>query len=172
MNSFSGIMVGDFITRDKRMPVYTPNVWDDFEAVVKPADIRRFISTRRYLYGDYLKQRLTIKNNTNQDRDLTYNWMLYWVTDKEHLEEQGGGTRTIPANGEMSTILDDVYLAKAGQYRFKMRLGKQPRDTEMVNFTVLDRDIEMAKRQGTIIAVVITAVVTFLLTYFFSCPPA
>jgi len=160
-----GMIDNDFIISVGNMPVYTPNVWDDFVATVCPSDIRRFVSRKAYLYGDSLKYSLTVHNKADSETELVYVWMLHRVSGKEYLVEQGGGNLTISAKGETETKLKAVYLSLAGQYVFKMRLGKQRKDAEMASFTVLDRDLQMDRRNTLAMAAGISAGVSLGITY-------
>jgi hypothetical protein len=163
---------GEAIVTRGQMPIYKENRWKNWVANLRPIGLRRFVN-KEYLYGDYLRHRLFVENKSDSDAELHYVWLLCRVIDGNRAAiEQGGGKMMVPSKSIVSIELDAVYLKQPGHYQFGMRLGQQPATTQMIYFSVLDRDAINYNRRNTIIAVIVTAVVTFLLTHFFSSPPA
>lgn len=154
----------------KKMPVYRPNIWGDYKAVVRPAGIRRFVSSVPFLNGMQLKYVMTVYNNSPNKEELHYNWILRRLAgDHQVIVEQGRVDSSVPAKGKSSQELDIAYITYKGDYIFDMRFNGQQRDSLMASFELIGRDMYMVKWMTGGIGAAIGAAVAFTITRLSGC---
>ena len=134
----------------KSMPVYRVFKPEGYEVSVMPVGIRKLFKFFPYFIGSKVNLTLSVKNISNEKRELAYQWILYrWDGEKEHEVLHKAGTLTPNLQGKNGEKIH-VDLFIPGVHNLKLRLSQAgqnllPPWPVIASFQILERDTLVAQ---------------------------